>query len=84
MAKKSGKLIPTLITAAVGIGMTAFLALNSPAEYSPEWFRSLSDDELRIQQEKVRLQAQNGNKKAKERLPLFDAEIRRRKERKTK
>lgn len=64
--------------AGAAIGMKVFLTLKSPAEFSAEWLRSLTDDELGIQLEKAKLQKIRKDKKADHKIALLTEEKRRR------
>ena len=64
--------------AGIAIGMKVFLTMCSPAEFSPEWLHSLTDDELGIQIEKARLQQIRKDGKAEHKLELLTAEKKRR------
>lgn len=64
--------------AGTAIAMKVFLTMTSPAEFSRDWLRSLSDDELGIQIEKAKLQQLRKDKKAGKKLDLLNAEKKRR------
>lgn len=64
--------------AGIAIGMKVFLTLKSPAPYSNEWLHSLTEDELGIETEKVKLQKLRKDKKAEQKLRLLTAEKKRR------
>ena len=64
--------------AGIAIGMKVFLTLKSPAPYSREWLQSLTEDELGIETEKVRLLKLRKDKTAEQKLKLLTEEKRRR------
>ena len=64
--------------AGIAIAMKTFLTVTGPAEYSPAWLHSLSDDELGIQIEKEKLEKIRKNPAADEKLDLLNAERKRR------
>ena len=77
------KSIGTII-GVVGVGIAAIgvlvkiLGNQDVQKYSDEWLESKSDDELKTEREKVRLEYCSGDEKAWDILEKFDNEMRKR------